>query len=667
MFGDVYRKLERGGAAEREHRAARMLIDRIFMELRASTRELEVGAFLDELHELCRARLEADVRHFAAKRQVRHSDARAAKLEDQRYFTGRLPPRAVTTLRDVAEPALVELRANAARGRATREELSINRGSVPRQLTRLLDAEFEATGVNAAVSAYEGRSMGVVGVGLELSIPTSTWWRDHHGFGQAPRTLYVHSDEGLEPKSIVYLTDVTAREGPTSVYPNAETELGLEPLQKLIGRVINNLGTAPSSRLHALYDRVHAPRAFESPIFRRHFAMLPRALRYNSHFGWDVIPNSTLENALVAKEVPLVGPAGSYVVFDGARLLHRGGLLDAGERVVLQVILWERRSRVINVASRLINRGRDAVRGNAWRDDVRHARTALGKLARDVSPAPKHRLAREISGMLPPVGCVDIGASYYPHPPWDVFRRSPSTRWLAIEPNEANTKYAQTWRWPSRIRVVPIGLSEHGGAHSLHVTNVDSGSSLLPPVINADMEHRVHNHSYFFPLTEKTIATCSLTELVTAELDASLPLIVKLDTQGTELAILRGASSLLATRRVVGVETEATLLANPIMVGSGKFWEVCQFLESHGFELLQLRPIEGGSARSTGPRGRTYLNECDAVFCLRRSELARLSTAHQLTALGFYVAYELYDEARALYPTIALPTEARERLHELLG
>ena len=34
----------------------------------------------------------------------------------------------------------------------------------------------------------------------------------------------------------------------------------------------------------------------------------------------------------------MIGPAGTFIVFDGARLLHRGGLMEQGERVALQVI-----------------------------------------------------------------------------------------------------------------------------------------------------------------------------------------------------------------------------------------------------------------------------------------------------------------------------------------
>jgi len=69
---------------------------------------------------------------------------------------------------------------------------------------------------------------------------------------------------------------------------------------------------------------------------------LPTSLRFNSHFGWDVLPSSEVEARVASREVVMTGPPGTAIVFDGARLLHRGGLIDSGERIVLQVIFGSR-------------------------------------------------------------------------------------------------------------------------------------------------------------------------------------------------------------------------------------------------------------------------------------------------------------------------------------
>jgi hypothetical protein len=92
---------------------------------------------------------------------------------------------------------------------------------------------------------------------------------------------------------------------------------------------------------------------------RTHFMLLPPQLRFNSHFGFDVVPGSEQETRILAKEVTLEGEAGKFLIFDGARLLHRGGLVDSGERVVLQLIFGSKRSiprRALGEARRILGR-----------------------------------------------------------------------------------------------------------------------------------------------------------------------------------------------------------------------------------------------------------------------------------------------------------------------
>ncbi|HEY1549432.1 MAG TPA: FkbM family methyltransferase [Kofleriaceae bacterium] len=646
-FSASYRRLEGSLAASARRsteRQAAASLAQIWTQLE-TVGDADFRALIDELRDLTAQRLAADLEYFAARRPATN----AGQLALDRYSIAQLSSDTLAKLQAIAAEPLVDLRANAARGRVTRDDLSINTGAVARDLVYTLGRELERSGIHDAVSAYAGRSMRTAGVALELSVPVATWWRNQYELARPPRTLYAHTDEGLaNPKAIVYLTDVDAHAGPTSMFPHCEDELDLTPLQKLVGRVINSVA-APGSPLRERFGLSGDARPFASKAFRRHFANLPAAVRYNSHFGWDVVPDSELERMLVAAEVPIVGPAGTYVVFDGARIIHRGGMVERGDRVALQVVFAEPPSRFVAAAGRLAASGR-AVLANrsAIRSELRELRVRVGRTVQRYSRDPHHRLVREVAKLLPAMACIDIGASYYAHPPWDVFRASPLTAWIAVEPNRQNTAYLDTWPWAARPKLVATGLSERGGEQTLHVTNVDSGSSLLPPLIHPDMAHRVVDHSYFFPVTERAIATKTLDE-VAAELDG--PLVVKLDTQGTELAILRGGPTALA--RTVAIESEATLLANPTMAGAGKFWEMCQFLEARGFELLQLKPIEGGAARPKSVLARrTYLNECDAVFCLTRSELARRGRDAQLVALGIYLSYHLYEEARALADAI---------------
>jgi FkbM family methyltransferase len=258
------------------------------------------------------------------------------------------------------------------------------------------------------------------------------------------------------------------------------------------------------------------------------------------------------------------------------------------------------------------------------------------------------RLATALSAGLPQTLCVDVGASYYPHTKWLVFLNSPNTLWLVVEPNTANMGYVKSWTWPCHIDQCATGLSREGGKQTLYVTNVDSGSSLLPPEIPEGMQHRVSDLDYFFPVIEKEIETITLVEAV-AKYPVDAPIIVKLDTQGTELSILMGAHSLFENHRIIGIEMESTLLATPVMKGSGRFWQACEFLEEQGFELLQVKPF-AASARTgrVKPGNNTYVGECDAVFAVRPDIAALQSVEHRVVLFGFYLTYQFYEEGLSL-------------------
>jgi FkbM family methyltransferase len=255
------------------------------------------------------------------------------------------------------------------------------------------------------------------------------------------------------------------------------------------------------------------------------------------------------------------------------------------------------------------------------------------------------RISKLLSPYLPAAICVDVGASYYPHVKWLAFLNAPTTLWLAVEPNDANIGYVKSWAWSCKVSACTMGLSREGGTQTLYVTNVDSGSSLLPPEISPSMKHRVHNLDYFFPVTPRKIETLNLMQAIEGLSDTA-PIFVKLDTQGTELSILQGAQTLFEDRRILGIEMESSMLAQPVMKGSGKFWQACEYMEQHGFELLHIKPIHAPShSGRSRPKVYSFLNECDAVFALRPDLAAELSLEYRTSLLAFYLTNLFCEEA----------------------
>lgn len=591
--------------------------------------------------------------HYEDRQLAARLAERYNSLDDNKFFCGNLEDATVKRILEISKEQVDIFRDKAQNGQLTREDLSVNGGPVVSQIVDLLNKDFGAQGILEIVSKYMGQEYRVGGLALELSHQKSTWWHDLFSNANPPRTLYAHFDQSVVfPKAIVYLSNVKPENGPTVYYPDAYQRLGLNSLQDVIGRVVFTVWkTCP--RLTAFYKKEIGKELMASENFRRHFMRLPSALRFNSHFGWDVIPGSQLEESLCDIKTEMLGPAGTFIVFDGASLLHGGGMVSSGERLALQVIFMPSITFFKSVglkAKRVAGLVRGKISMSTMMDLGRKVvKAAVPTAAVNFLRGLKRRgrIIRTLSPYLPKAVCVDVGASYFPHMKWDLFLHSSKTDWVAVEPNAQNLSYIQQWKFASKVSAVKMGLSEVGGRQKLYVTNIDSGSSLLEPTVPPSMKHRMTDRQlrYFFPFKEIDIQTLTLQNVID-QVASDGPVFVKLDTQGTELSILRGAQGALDQRRILGIEMECGMLSEPVMKGSGKFWEACQFLETMGFELIDVdlvrSPTNIGISK---PRGKRYLTECDAIFVLRYDIAKSLPVAYRANLLAFYLSYDLFEEA----------------------
>jgi len=133
----------------------------------------------------------------------------------------------------------------------------------------------------------------------------------------------------------------------------------------------------------------------------------------------------------------------------------------------------------------------------------------------------------------------------------------------------------------SRVRYVAAALGAAPGPAKLYVTREPACSSLYPPDPELIAERRE------LACTE-LVATVDV-ELTTLDAWAAAAGVarvdvLKLDTQGSELDILRGAERLLGTVRALEVEVEL----NPIYRGQPLFGDVDRFLRQRGFVLWRL-------------------------------------------------------------------------------
>lgn len=131
------------------------------------------------------------------------------------------------------------------------------------------------------------------------------------------------------------------------------------------------------------------------------------------------------------------------------------------------------------------------------------------------------------------------------------------------------------------VNCVPVALAEKPGKRNLYITKDPACSSLHPPI-------KYLSESY------PALKCTELDKVISIDVEslenwASSLLLnnfdyIKVDTQGTELEILRGAGEHLLTTRCIDIEVEF----NPIYQGQSLFGETDQFLRSKGFVLWSM-------------------------------------------------------------------------------
>lgn len=160
---------------------------------------------------------------------------------------------------------------------------------------------------------------------------------------------------------------------------------------------------------------------------------------------------------------------------------------------------------------------------------------------------------------------------------------------------------------------------------------------------------------------DKTVEVDSTTlDEITASESLRKPDFLKLDTQGSELAILQNAHAVLESANLV----EAEVAFTPIYTGRPLFHDVARFLTDEGYELLYLsRHFSQRKQFYRGPaRGQPIWG--DALFGRRANELRGASNASLVTYALLLINYGHIDLARQLtvsYPQIVKELPSIER------
>ena len=312
----------------------------IFDSFRVDSNDLLDDAFITELHAKVAHEIKSHIKFFTTIAQCVRVDSSKSEATQKREIKGELTLLSLSKIAKLAATEIEQFTHAASMGKSDRESLSQNSGFRIRRMIRLLNHEFKTNGVLDKLSLIYSGAFSVVGAAIELSVPQAGWW-SHTDVGvSAPKTLYAHFDEGIDaPKAIIYLSNVNTDNGPFSYFPRVFDKLNLTGYQDLIGRCITSIGSSNDSLLHQEYRS--SVRRTSSSLFRTHFMKLPPEFRFNSHFGWDVMSGSALEALMIEDEKVVLGQAGTFIVFDGGRTVHRGGIVQNERRIAIQVVFGE--------------------------------------------------------------------------------------------------------------------------------------------------------------------------------------------------------------------------------------------------------------------------------------------------------------------------------------
>jgi FkbM family methyltransferase len=173
---------------------------------------------------------------------------------------------------------------------------------------------------------------------------------------------------------------------------------------------------------------------------------------------------------------------------------------------------------------------------------------------------------------------IDVGARGGIDPRWEPFHSILDV--LGFEPDAEECEELNARQSPYSIRYLPVALgAENGQQANLFICKQPGCSSLLQP--NTELCD-MYPYGYAMEVVGKIPVTLERMDSVCGDFQ---PDVLKIDTQGTELDVLRGAGHILD--KVLAVELEVEFL--PQYVGQPLFSDVDAFMRGQGFTLRALR------------------------------------------------------------------------------
>lgn len=202
----------------------------------------------------------------------------------------------------------------------SRDKASFEKSSA---LYEAVERAFLAHGVLDGCTGYLGYQAKLVDINPQINDETDNFWSriflDQNT--PQPKTAYLHKDaSGGDLKIIIYLSNVLSENGPFS-YAVGTHKLHRRDWRSWIEEANDQSGLSGTNLKN-----------------RKLFSSLPRFLRRKAAFGNDLRDDSNISQQILQSEWKVCAPAGSMVLFV-PKGMHRGGMVNQGERVVLTCVI----------------------------------------------------------------------------------------------------------------------------------------------------------------------------------------------------------------------------------------------------------------------------------------------------------------------------------------
>jgi FkbM family methyltransferase len=205
----------------------------------------------------------------------------------------------------------------------------------------------------------------------------------------------------------------------------------------------------------------------------------------------------------------------------------------------------------------------------------------MNKIAVNANPSMTRYLAQRTNILKEnPIQIADVGARDGYNTEWSILGQGMNV--FCFEPDEIECKRLQGSA-DNNVRYLASALSHSKGKQTLYEANLSYSTGLYPS--HMEFFDRLLNGENARVVGEEEIEVDTLDNVLKKVGEPRLNFL-KLDAEGAELDILKGASSAIEDPGMVGVLTEFRL--HPEINGSPPFWQVDQFLQSKGFRLFDI-------------------------------------------------------------------------------